>query len=723
AHDAMVAFGSMSHMLIWFGIAEGFGMLAITNMLEGKTDRQPGDFGLRTLYPSDATGQREMQLKELRNGRLAMLAYGGIATMAVLTEGEKWPFFATKEDKKTSGGSTLCGGVTSAGPPAQRLARPFLPKPANLEGLAGNEEFDPLELPSCEQCCWELSTTWDVRWMQEAELKHGRVCMLAVLGFVTEPMLTFPGMTSAPDATQAVYTAPIPAMAALLFIAGSIESNAYNGKINMLDMFEGEGAKRQPGDLNFGKQFLPKDKAAEMDIRTKELANGRLAMLAIGGMIHHNIVVNGPLFPLIPDGWLDRPCQYYWKHPFCRGFDREGLRNLSQTAELCGALGALGTVAMMSAPAVQQAFLAPSVSGPSSSSALRGAVTGTGAALPEASSSDNRAAACTALGTAAVAAAAMASGRRVTNTRRAVKVQQLASATGNVATKPFAGGLIGGESGLSSGDFNFDPLGLSVKCEKYLPYFREAELKLAWIGLVAPEFVRLPGPAFCFGAKNVVVEAHNACAVHDLETFFTGTADFIGTQHEVGPLFQMFYVCGFIEFCNISNKAAGLSLENAGDYKLGVQFLPKDEQKVKEMKLKELKNGRLAMLAFGGAITQASITGTGFPWLFNATGKQCQGAGLSSSLLTGSSGSTAARRGQVARKASLAEESGYTMSKAVPFLPMSPALEGMAGEEEGFDPLGMSLAIDIRWLREAELKHARVAMLATAGWIATDLGM
>jgi hypothetical protein len=39
--------------------------------------------------------------------------------------------------------------------------------------------------------------------------------------------------------------------------------------------------------------------------------------------------------------------------------------------------------------------------------------------------------------------------------------------------------------------------------------------------------------------------------------------------------------------------------------------------------------------------------------------------------------------------------------------------------QEGFDPMGFSLAIDIRWLREAELKHGRVAMLATVGWITT----
>jgi light-harvesting complex I chlorophyll a/b binding protein 1 len=44
----------------------------------------------------------------------------------------------------------------------------------------------------------------------------------------------------------------------------------------------------------------------------------------------------------------------------------------------------------------------------------------------------------------------------------------------------------------------------------------------------------------------------------------------------------------------------------------------------------------------------------------------------------------------------------------------------MAGDV-GFDPLGLSeieaVGIDLYWLREAEIKHARIAMLATVGFI------
>merc|ERR1711933_150063 len=91
----------------------------------------------------------------------------------------------------------------------------------------------------------------------------------------------------------------------LIFVAGYIESVTYNGKITMLDMFEGEeGKDKVPGDFNFGAGFLKGKSDKEVyDMKLKELNNGRLAMMAFGGMIHHNLVVSGPLFPLFPDGW------------------------------------------------------------------------------------------------------------------------------------------------------------------------------------------------------------------------------------------------------------------------------------------------------------------------------------------------------------------------------------------------------------------------------------
>merc|ERR1712066_862554 len=113
--------------------------------------------------------------------------------------------------------------------------------------------------------------------------------------------ITFPGFQPTPDALKAVYTAPTGAMAALLFLAGYIESSSYGGKITMLDMFEGG---RQPGDFDFGAGYLKGKSEKEVyDLKLKELNNGRLAMMAFGGMVHHNLVVKGPLFPLFPDNW------------------------------------------------------------------------------------------------------------------------------------------------------------------------------------------------------------------------------------------------------------------------------------------------------------------------------------------------------------------------------------------------------------------------------------
>ena len=45
----------------------------------------------------------------------------------------------------------------------------------------------------------------------------------------------------------------------------------------------------------------------------------------------------------------------------------------------------------------------------------------------------------------------------------------------------------------------------------------------------------------------------------------------------------------------------------------------------------------------------------------------------------------------------------------------------MAGDI-GFDPLEISSLVPLQWAREAELKHARICMLAFAGYVSVDLG-
>merc|ERR1719163_1462155 len=58
-------------------------------------------------------------------------------------------------------------------------------------------------------------------------------------------------------------------------------------------------------------------------------------------------------------------------------------------------------------------------------------------------------------------------------------------------------------------------------------------------------------------------------------------------------------------------------------------------------------------------------------------------------------------------------------AESLPFLVKRPQLKGYVGDV-GFDPLGFSEILPMDWLREAELKHCRVSMLAFVGFIFTD---
>jgi hypothetical protein len=162
---------------------------------------------------------------------------------------------------------------------------PFLTKPKNTEGLIGDVGFDPLG----------FSEYFDVKWMQEAEIKHGRSSMLAVAGFVGQQFVTLPGMTHCDNANDAPLAAGLGPMLQIVFGMGALEWYSNNGNITMETMFSDPA--RVPGNLGFDPLGLGgKGGAPSEDLQLKEIKNGRLAMLAIGGMIHHNIVTDGPLF-------------------------------------------------------------------------------------------------------------------------------------------------------------------------------------------------------------------------------------------------------------------------------------------------------------------------------------------------------------------------------------------------------------------------------------------
>merc|ERR1712151_1245606 len=120
------------------------------------------------------------------------------------------------------------------------------------------------------------------------ELKHGRVSMLACLGYITPEYTKFPGYCSPssglafadiPNGLSALSKVPAAGLTQMFLFCGLVETG----------LFQYDPA-RAPGDYENGGVLGVPNGSPLSDAETKkrklnaELANGRLAMMAIIGM-------------------------------------------------------------------------------------------------------------------------------------------------------------------------------------------------------------------------------------------------------------------------------------------------------------------------------------------------------------------------------------------------------------------------------------------------------
>ena len=147
--------------------------------------------------------------------------------------------------------------------------------------MAGDVGFDPLGLSNID----DLGI--DLYWLREAEIKHGRVAMMAVAGILqVEIFGPAPGCEAATakcqmDAFWQIWGSHPQYIAFALIMIMFIET------ISGIATTTGrESGIREPGDFGLDPLgFLKGDAAAAEKLKAQEVANGRLAMWAASGLL------------------------------------------------------------------------------------------------------------------------------------------------------------------------------------------------------------------------------------------------------------------------------------------------------------------------------------------------------------------------------------------------------------------------------------------------------
>ena len=138
---------------------------------------------------------------------------------------------------------------------------------------------------------------------REAELTHGRVAMMAALGYLVQENFTpIFNMQDVPvirqlDLTLTSEAGQLAGVSLLMAIFFSEIFRARTGWVEPEVEIRSLRENYTPGDLGFDPLgLLPKDEAGILAMKNKELNNGRLAMIAVAGMTVQELVTGDKLF-------------------------------------------------------------------------------------------------------------------------------------------------------------------------------------------------------------------------------------------------------------------------------------------------------------------------------------------------------------------------------------------------------------------------------------------
>merc|ERR1712127_640395 len=219
----------------------------------------PGEFGWKVLSSSDPEEKRKKLSAEIANGRPAMMAIIGMFFQDGLT-GSAWGDWANYTGSPLRAFENELGVQAPVG----------FWDPAGLAADGDAQKF---------------------KRRRAIELKHGRISMAATIGYIVPEYYKFSGFLSP---SKGLKFADVPnGLAAISKVPtlGWIQIVTFAGFIEGKDGLTWENATR--GDLGW-KVITSDDPAQKTKKLNSEIANGRLAMMAIIGMFFQDGLTGSP---------------------------------------------------------------------------------------------------------------------------------------------------------------------------------------------------------------------------------------------------------------------------------------------------------------------------------------------------------------------------------------------------------------------------------------------